>query len=205
MSGIKFRLPFDGFWLTFWGGNTLEQNHHHDTVSQKFAFDFIQTSDDGRFFKTSGSNNNDYYSFGQDILAPAEGTVFEVVDGLRDNKPGELNSFNFIGNYVMLKHGNNVYSILGHLRQYSVKVSPGDKVDSGQSIGQCGNSGYSTDPHLHFHVQNSDTFAKMDENYDRIDIAKGQKVIFGQVVRMSEAKQEIIKNYSPLKGDVVSN
>lgn len=205
MAATKFYLPFTGFWLTFWGGDTLKQNHHHDTVSQKHAFDFIQTDESGKFFRTTGATNEDYFSFGKDIISPSPGVVIEVVDGLRDNKPGQLNSFNFTGNYVMLKHGNSLFSILGHLRQNSITVKVGEKVSIGQKLGECGNSGYSTDPHLHFHIQDSDVFAEMDENYKRVDIAKGQKIFFERIKLMKNGKQTIVENYSPIKGDIISN
>jgi murein DD-endopeptidase MepM/ murein hydrolase activator NlpD len=202
---INFRLPFDDFWLTFWGGDTLKQNHHHDSTSQQYAFDFIQTDKEGKFFRTNGKTNADYFSFGADIIAPADGVVVEVVSGLRDNNPGELNSFNFIGNYVLIRHAPKVFSVLGHLRQNSVVVSVGKKVKSGHKLGECGNSGYSTDPHLHFHVQNSDVFAKMDKNYKKIDVAKGQKVFFDRVTLLNDENQRVMSGYSPVKGDVVSH
>lgn len=200
----QFFLPFTGFWLTFWGGDTRAQNHHHDTTSQKYAFDFIQTDESGKFFRTTGADNEDYFSFGQDIISPSPGIVIEVVDGLRDNKPGQLNSFNFTGNYVMLKHGNGLFSILGHLRQHSIVVKAGDKVNLGQKLGECGNSGYSTDPHLHFHVQDSSVFAEMDKDYKRVDIAQGQKIFFARLKLIKNGKQTV-ENYSPVKADIVSN
>lgn len=201
----KLQLPFNDFWLTFWGGDTAEQNHHHDVASQKYAFDFIKTNKDGKFFRTNGKTNGDYFSFGADILAPADGVVVEVVNGLRDNKPSELNSFNFIGNYIMIKHAEDIFSILGHLRQNSAVVNVTDKVKVSQKIAECGNSGYTTEPHLHFQIQNSDVFAKVDKNYKRIDIAKGQKVFFKQVFALKDDEQETKSNYSPIKGDTVAN
>lgn len=202
---MNFRLPFNGFWLTFWGGDTLKQNHHHDSTSQKYAFDLIQTDENGKFFRTTGKTNEDYFSFGLDIVAPANGVIVEVVNGLRDNKPGELNSFNFIGNYVMLRHEAKLFSVLGHLRQNSIVVKAGDKVKIGQKLGECGNSGYSTDPHLHFHVQNSDVFAKMDKDYKQVNVAKGQKIYFERTKIEKNGKQKIVDNYSPVKGDIVGN
>ncbi len=196
-----FTLPFKGTWLTFWGGDTAELNHHHDTKCQKYAFDFIMVNDNDGFFKTDGSNNEDYFSFGLDILAPADGEVIEVVSGLRDNKPKELNNFNFIGNYVMIKHDESTFSILGHLKRDSTVVKVGQKVKAGNKLAECGNSGYTTDPHLHFHVQDSDVFARVDENYKRVDVAKGKKVYFSKLKVSKNTKE----NYSPVKGDKVSN
>lgn len=205
MDAVTFQLPFNDYWLAFWGGDTPEQNQHHATQSQKHAFDFIQTDKNGKFFKSSGETNEDYYSFGADVLAPAEGEVIETVDGMRDNQPGELNSFHFLGNYVMLKHSEGVYSILGHLRQNSITVKAGQKLLAGQRLGECGNSGYSTDSHLHFHVQDSATFAKAGPNYERVDIAQGVKVFFAKVARQVNDTEDVVENYSPVKGDKVSN
>ncbi|MFO0920135.1 MAG: M23 family metallopeptidase [Candidatus Saccharimonadales bacterium] len=205
MKSVKFSLPFNGSWLTFWGGDTAEQNHHHSVASQKFAFDFIQTDKDNKFFRTNGKTNNDYFSFGADILAPADGVVIETVNGLRDNKPSELNSFNYIGNYIMIKHEGKLFSVLGHLKQNSIVVSVGDTVKRGQKIAKCGNSGYTTDPHLHFHIQNSDVFAKVNKDYKRIDIAKGQKVFFDKIIVLKDDKKKTKNDYSPVKGDIIAN
>lgn len=204
-SKPSFILPFTGSWLTFWGGETIKQNVHYETDSQRYAFDFIQTDNNGKFFRTKGKANEDYFSFGQDILTPANGEVVEVVDGLRDNKPGELNSYIILGNYVMIKHAEGVFTVLGHFKQKSIIVTAGQTVKQGDKLGQCGNSGYSTDPHLHFHVQSSDVFAKVDKNYDKVNIAKGQKITFRKLKRIRDSKHEVLTDYFPIKGDVVSN
>jgi hypothetical protein len=198
---ITFSLPFSGVWLAFWGGDTAKLNHHHDTQSQKYAFDFIVVNEKGGFFKTDGSSNEDYFSFGLDILSPADGEVIEVVSGLRDNKPKELNSFNYIGNYIMIKHDKTTFSVLGHLKKDSIVVKVGQKVQVGDKLAECGNSGYTTDPHLHFHVQDSDVFARVDNNYKRVDVAKGKKIYFSKL-KVGEGAKE---NYSPVKGDKVSS
>ena len=200
-DATDFALPFHGTWLTSWGGDTAEQNHHHGTLSQRYAFDFIAVGDDGSFVKTDGKTNEDYFSFGLDILAPADGEVIEAADGLRDNRPKEMNNFNFTGNYIMIMHNENTFSILGHLKQNSIKVAAGDRVKKGEKIAQCGNSGNTTDPHLHFQVQDSDVFARMDSNYVRHDVAEGVKVYFSSVKVNGTAKTK----YSPVKGDRVSN
>ncbi|MFO0781614.1 MAG: M23 family metallopeptidase [Candidatus Saccharimonadales bacterium] len=202
---IKLQLPFNGAWLTFWGGDTLEQNHHHEVTSQKYAFDFIKINKAGTFFRTDGETCEDYFSFGEDILAPASGIIVEAVDGLRDNKPRQINSFNYLGNYIMIKHAENVYSVLGHLRQDSVVVTKGYKVDVGQKLATCGNSGYTTDPHLHFHVQDSDVFAKVDKRYNKVNAAQGQKVAFENIRVANDKAERVEKIYSPVKNDIVSN
>jgi murein DD-endopeptidase MepM/ murein hydrolase activator NlpD len=70
-----------------------------------------------------------------------------VVDGVKDNVPG---------NTVILKTANNKYLLFAHLKQHSIVVKQSQKVKQGQLLGLCGNSGYSSEPHLHFHIQNVD-------------------------------------------------
>jgi murein DD-endopeptidase MepM/ murein hydrolase activator NlpD len=198
-SDIVFSLPFDGSWTVFWGGDSLDQNHHNTTKSQKYAYDFIVIDEEHKFFRKDGGLNEDYYSYGMKVLSPADGEVIETVNGLRDNKPKELNNFNFIGNYIMIKHNENTFSILGHLKQNSIGVKVGDIVKSGDVIARCGNSGYTTDPHLHFHVQDSSIFAKVDKRYNLIEIAKAKKVYFTKL----KVNNKLVDNYSPIGGDIV--
>ena len=198
-SDIVFSLPFDGSWTVFWGGDSLDQNHHNTTKSQKYAYDFIVIDEEHKFFRKDGGLNEDYYSYGMKVLSPADGEVIETVNGLRDNKPKELNNFNFIGNYIMIKHNENTFSILGHLKQNSIGVKVGDIVKSGDVIARCGNSGYTTDPHLHFHVQDSSIFAKVDKRYNLIEIAKAKKVYFTKL----KVNNKLVDNYSPIRDDIV--
>ena len=57
------------------------------------------------------------------------------------------------GNHVVLDLGSGEYALLAHLRRGSVRVRPGQRVRRGETLGRCGNSGNSSEPHLHFHVQ----------------------------------------------------
>jgi murein DD-endopeptidase MepM/ murein hydrolase activator NlpD len=62
-----------------------------------------------------------------------------------------------LGNHVVLDLGNGEYAFFAHFKQGSVAVKPGDAVEPGATLGACGNSGHSSEPHLHFHVQDSPT------------------------------------------------
>ena len=116
------RLPFNGEWLTFWGGDTLAQNHHHNNQCQRYGFDFVIVDAMGSMYRVDGSENEQYYSFEQPILAAGDGVVVEAVDGVRDNRPFDINPYSVLGNYVMLQHSEQEFSVLGHLRQGSVSV-----------------------------------------------------------------------------------
>lgn len=91
----KLELPFKGEWTVVWGGDTKELNYHVESEAQKNAFDFVVTNEKGNSYKTDGQTNEDYYAFGKEILAPSDGEIVLVVDGVKDNKPGELNPIMF--------------------------------------------------------------------------------------------------------------
>lgn len=191
----KLILPFKGEWLVVWGGDTPEQNYHQNAPNQRFAFDILKTEASGKTHKGDGAKNEDYYAFGQEIIAPADGVVTYVVDGIQDNKPGEMNKMYVPGNLIIIKHADGEYSLFAHFKQNSIRVKVGDRVTKGQTIGLCGNSGNSSEAHLHFQVQNAPFFE--DE--------ASMKVFFEKVtVKHGAGKAETKTDYSPVKGDVIS-
>lgn len=189
----KLSLPFKGKWLVFWGGDTRELNQHHDTPNQKFAFDFLGADEQGKTRKGQAQVNEDFFAFGREILAPANGEVTEAIDGVRDNVPGSMNPYSALGNAVFIQHSDNEVSVLAHLKLGSVKVKAGDKVGKGQVIGLCGNSGNSSEPHLHYHLQNTPI----------VQDATGIKCYFEKVAVVDEDSKKVKVNYSPTKGDIV--
>ncbi|MCY7348531.1 MAG: peptidoglycan DD-metalloendopeptidase family protein [Pyrinomonadaceae bacterium] len=190
----KLSLPFKGEWFVVWGGDTPEQNQHRDAPNQRFAFDIVKTGASGKTHKGDGAKNEDFYAFGQEIIAPADGTIVYLVDGVHDNKPGEMNRMYVPGNLVIIKHAENEYSLFAHFKQNSIRVKVGDKITRGQTIGLCGNSGNSSEPHLHFQMQNTAFFE--DE--------ASMKTFFEKITVKRDGKNETKTNYSPVKGDVVS-
>jgi murein DD-endopeptidase MepM/ murein hydrolase activator NlpD len=190
----KFALPFKGEWFVAWGGDTIEQNQHQDAPNQRFAFDILKVDAKGKTYKGDGSKNEDYYAFGQEITAPADGVVTYVVDGVHDNKPGEMNQMFVPGNLVIIKHTEDEYSLFAHFKQNSIRVKTGSKITKGQVIGLCGNSGNSSEPHLHFQIQNTSFFE--DEG--------SMKTFFEKVMVKRDGKTETKNDYSPVKGDNVS-
>jgi hypothetical protein len=150
-------LPFDGEWYVFWGGRTVEENYHAVTVDQRFAYDILMMRN-GVTHPAGGKANSDYYCFDQPIHAPASGVVTESVDGIEDNVPGVMNPAVPAGNHLVIDHGNGEYSLLAHFRRGTVTVHVGDHVKAGQLLGKCGNSGNSSEPHLHYHLQNGPKF-----------------------------------------------
>jgi murein DD-endopeptidase MepM/ murein hydrolase activator NlpD len=159
------RLPFDGAWYVLWGGRTIVQNRHAAVRDQRFAYDFIVVQDD-KSYRTNGHENADYLCFGQPVLAPGAGTIVTVVDGIEDNVPRAMNAGSLgsgiLGNHVVIAHGPNEFSFLAHFKNGSTRVQVGAQVEAGDPIGLCGNSGSSTEPHLHYHLQNTAAYAHGD-------------------------------------------
>jgi hypothetical protein len=151
------RLPFAGEWYVYWGGRTVAQNKHAVVRDQRFAYDLIVLAEGrrGQSFRSLGETNDDYYCFGLPIFAPADGVVVKAQNEVPDNSPGEMNSKRILGNFVIVDHGNQEFSFLAHFQSGSVVVRTGDYAYSGQLLGRCGNSGRSSEPHLHYHLQNT--------------------------------------------------
>jgi hypothetical protein len=150
----ELRLPFEGEWYVQWGGDLPHENYHVQAADQRFANDFLIV-EDGRSHTGDGSRNGQYRCFGQPILAPADGRIERAVDGVADNAPGEMNREALFGNHVVIDHGDSVYSVLAHLRYNSLQVEEGQTVTAGERLGECGNSGHSSEAHLHYHLQDS--------------------------------------------------
>ena len=187
----RMELPFKGEWTMFWGGDTKGLNQHIGVKFQRNAFDIVINNAAAKSYRTDGKTNEDYYAFGQPITAPCAGVVVCAVDGVKDNIPGVVNTLYIPGNSIIIKTVLNEYVFMAHFKQHSIKVKEGDVIKPGQPLGLCGNSGNSSEPHLHFHIQ------------DQADplLASGIKCNFGSITVNGLTKE----NYSPVKGDRVSN
>ena len=142
-------LPFMGQW-------TVAQGHNGEYTHQgewKHAWDFVITDDKGSQYSGSGDLTNDYFCYGKNVTAPATGIIVDVVDGINDNTIGEVNLLQNWGNSLVIKHTEYLYSQLSHLKKNSFKVKKGDFIQKGDVLAQCGNSGRSPYPHLHFQLQ----------------------------------------------------
>ncbi|MBJ6360768.1 M23 family metallopeptidase [Paenibacillus sp. GCM10012307] len=155
----EYALPFKNEWFVFWGGENVLANYHYEYDVQRYAYDLIQVKDDYSY-NGDPTKNESYYAFGQEIVAPREGTVVRVVNDIEDNEPvGTMNADHPEGNVVVIDHGDGEYSFLAHMKKGSVVVNVGDHVQKGDLLGLCGNSGNSSEAHLHFQVSdNPDLF-----------------------------------------------
>ena len=153
-----------GTYLVASGGASLGVNGHFLTLNpktdrqrayrgQSYGVDIIKIDPWG--LRTSGWRPSDpaaYAIFGEPVFAPCDGEVRRAHDGLPDMQVPKTDTTLLEGNHVVLKCADKAV-VLGHFRKGSVQVSEGGKVRTGEQLGAVGNSGQSTEPHLHMHAQ----------------------------------------------------
>ncbi|MDV9168828.1 M23 family metallopeptidase, partial [Streptomyces sp. W16] len=93
-----------------------------------------------------------YAAYGRPVRSPCDGRVISAADTVRDQEPGGVSYQPPYGNHVFLDTGREIVK-LAHLRPGSVTVTQGDTVRVGQLLGEIGNTGNTTEPHLHLHAE----------------------------------------------------
>jgi len=123
-------------------------------AAERFAIDYLQLAPDGTVVRGDPSRLESYPFYGADIHAVADGPVASVLDGLPEQTPGKgpvgLKLEEYAGNHVVQDIGDGNYVLYAHLK--TVAVKPGDRLSTGQTLGNLGNTGNTDAPHLHFHV-----------------------------------------------------
>ncbi len=142
----------DGPYYVAHGGNTTLLNYHHRSKSQAFALDIAQLSNLGHDDSLS-KDLDDYEIYGDPVHSPCTGTVFEAVGDLDNLIPPDTDRKNLAGNHVVVDCENeDVRVVMAHLQKDSLEVEKGDTVTEGDPVGRAGNSGNTTQPHLHIHA-----------------------------------------------------
>lgn len=169
-KGIDIAFPLrDG--LIGQGGNSELINYHHsDTTSQQYALDIVKLNAWGmRAHGFLPGDLNKYAIYGDTIFSPCDGKIVKTKDG-QDNVPiGVADNLNPRGNYIVLEYENNLI-VMGHMLKNSIMVSTGDVVKKGQPIARVGNSGRTTQPHLHIHAIAGTDTGKMIQGGNGIPI-----------------------------------
>ncbi len=125
-------------------------------LAQRFAIDWEQVNEEGRLLKGDPKDVKSYHIFGHDVHAVADGKVVASRNDLQEQVPGKLPEGLPVdqvdGNFVVLDIGNGAYVNYAHMQPGSVRVKAGDVVKRGAILGKVGNTGNSSEPHLHLHV-----------------------------------------------------
>lgn len=169
-SSIDLAYPFTGHWLVQNSPANRVPSHGTHAFATTYAIDFVPVTDSGRSAPLTPSSllrpepANRFPGFGRPILAPVEGTVLAIHDGEPDHPAYRgLPSIWYVltqrrralagwvalaGNHVLIDDGGAIVALC-HLQRGSIQVKPGQRVRAGDALGRCGNSGNSTEPHVH--------------------------------------------------------
>ena len=174
---LVVRPPVRGRWIAINSPATRVPSHGTRELGQAYAIDLVYAPDPEQVWKPvhrwpPARPARLFPGFGQPIVAPADGVVVAASGWQRDhwsrNSPlglaylmvemvirGLLSMLDgrlVLGNHVVLDLGDGVFAVLAHLRRGSLRVTSGDRVRAGDVLGECGNSGNTSEPHLHFHL-----------------------------------------------------
>jgi murein DD-endopeptidase len=132
-------------------------------IAQRFAIDYVKLNERSSTFRGDSLLNQSYVAYGDDVLAVADAEVVAVKDGIPENVPQSptravpITLETIGGNHVILRLGDGRFAFYAHLKPGSLRVKLGDRVRRGQVLGLLGNSGNSTEPHLHFHLADANS------------------------------------------------
>lgn len=199
-SNERFRgMLYFPLTLPYFGFRYVAQAYNGEITHKdewQHALDFVIKDENGKEFEKQGLSLNDYYCYNKPVLAPADGWIQDLVNHVEDNEPGITNMEQNWGNSVVIKHSENLYSKVSHLKKESILFPKGAFVQRGQVIAYSGNSGRSPYPHLHFQVQvnpyiGSSTIAYPISQYISLN-GKYKLNLYN-----TPLKEEIIENIQP--------
>jgi murein DD-endopeptidase MepM/ murein hydrolase activator NlpD len=164
---VSVGAPLRGEWLAANGPNNFSGHRRGQlglmgtvTISQRFGIDFLQVDEQGRTFTgTDSTNNKSYYAYGENIHAVGDGRVVFTKDSIPENAPRSpvaravpIDLVTVAGNNIVVDMGGGAFAFYAHIQSGTLRVKLGDRVKRGDVLGLVGNSGNSTEPHLHFHI-----------------------------------------------------
>lgn len=153
-SLVDFQLPLEGPVRVAWGGQTAAVNYHVSSPAERWAYDLLVTIDEATH-RGDGTTVTDYHAYDRPVRAPAAGLVVDVHDGDPDAPPGRPDPQRGGGNRIVLEVAPGEHLFIAHLKAGTIRVSPGQRVRQGEVVGKAGNSGNSTEPHVHLHLQDT--------------------------------------------------
>ncbi|MED1610507.1 M23 family metallopeptidase [Bacillus paranthracis] len=149
---IVVRFPLNERALVGWGGDRLEANYHVIKPNERWAYDILIPPAEVKSSKLKA-----YGIYGARVMAPASGTVVSINNDEKDLFPGSDDFQSMAGNHIYLRlDETGTFLVLAHLKKGSIKVKEGQHVNEGEFLAQVGNSGSSSEPHLHIHHQRQD-------------------------------------------------
>ncbi|RYD83084.1 MAG: M23 family metallopeptidase [Sphingobacteriales bacterium] len=153
---VELEFPYkNGTFYIMQGGSNRLSNFFHSGFSKShygYAMDLAELNEFGNRAKSIYSSNlNDYEIFKDTIYSPCSGKIIRLVDGIKDNPPGELNTKQVHGNHMVIE-SNGYWVFMAHLEAGKIFVKQGEMIRAGQPIALQGNAGFTVEPHLHLNV-----------------------------------------------------
>lgn len=148
---IELSFPLKtGRYFVLQGGKGLPTNlFHYSLRGAIYAMDIVKLNPDGSRANAIFSHRlEDYEIFGDTLYSPCDGRIVKAYSGDPDNIPPDMSRGPQNTNQVLIETDSS-YVFLAHLKKGSVIVKEGDIVTYGQPLGCVGNSGFSSEPHLH--------------------------------------------------------
>ena len=154
-SSVEMEFPLKGktFYVVHGGSNPII-NHHFFVSAQKYALDITKLNSYGfRANSLFPSQLKDFFIYETTVYSPCDGIVVDAVDEHEDLAPREMDPSHPAGNYLAIKKKDSeVVVILAHLMKDTLLFKKGETILQGQPIAKVGNSGNTTEPHLHIHA-----------------------------------------------------
>jgi murein DD-endopeptidase MepM/ murein hydrolase activator NlpD len=211
---VEVTPPVSGRWLGLNSPASKRPSHGTHGFGQTYAIDLLYEPSPGDRPKfgegASFRPPQDFPAFGQPLVSPVDGTVVTVHDRARDHRSRSTwpaiiylmlvegfarelgGTRHVLGNHVVIDTGDGVYATLAHLRRGSVTVRAGDRVRRGDLVGRCGNTGNSSEPHVHFQLQ----------DHRNPLIAAGITFTFGGVQIPANERPMVVQASSPTRSNV---
>lgn len=190
LGEVGIFLPMEGSWKI--------QQGFDGTITHRglwrHALDFVAVDENDRAWKDTGLALSDHLSFGKAVLSPLEGYVVACEGAVPDNPIGQVANDRNWGNYVIVRSYDGICVTLSHLKQGSLTVKTGDKLYVGQKLGECGNSGYSQEPHLHVQVHHLPEIGAVTIPFHLLNYAIGNHLYFHRTPLIHETLKSLKLN-----------
>ena len=187
-QAVDLASPLKGTYVVLNGGVSPFTNGHFRVRPQSYALDIVGVNVFGARASLFGNRKDpeSYVIFGQPVFSPCDGKISAVVDDLPDHNPPTRDIDNPAGNHVLIECGT-IEILVAHLRNQSVHVTVGEIVTTGDPLGEVGNSGNTSEPHLHIHAERGgEPGVILDGNSVPITI-EGRFLVRNSVFRSIEA------------------
>ncbi|WP_337182628.1 M23 family metallopeptidase [Shinella sp.] len=152
-TAVELAFPFAvGTYYIGQGGSATAINSHYADQSQRYALDIVALNGFGA--RARGLMPDDltrYVIYGREVKSPCTGVAVSTHDGIDDNRISKTNTAEPAGNHIVLACGT-ARILLAHFKKGTIAVRGGAIVTTGETLGRVGNSGNSSEPHLHMHA-----------------------------------------------------